>query len=51
MNDFHSNTQKDQEQKYQYNVIHTFMNCAGWNPIKLDKYKQYLYIIKTKESN
>ena len=26
-------------------------NCAGWNPIKLGKYKQYPYIIKMKESN
>ena len=25
------------------------MNCAGWNPVKLCKYEQYLYIIKMKE--
>ena len=24
------------------------MNCAGWNPVKLCKYKQYPYIIKMK---
>ena len=27
------------------------MNCAGLNPVKLYKYKQYPYIIKMKEKN
>ena len=27
------------------------MNCAGWNPMKLYKYKQYPYKIKMKEMN
>ena len=28
------------------------MNCTGWNPVKLFKYKQYIiYIIKMKEKN
>ena len=27
------------------------MNCTGWNPVKLCKFKQYQYIIKMKEKN
>ena len=27
------------------------MNCAGWIPIKLWKYKQYPYILNIKERN
>ena len=33
MNDFHSNAQKDQQQKSILRILS--MNCAGWNPIKL----------------
>ena len=47
MNIFYSNTQKDKNRIS--NLLS--MNCAGWNPIKLWKYKQFPYVIKTKKRN
>ena len=45
LNKFYSNKQK----RWKRIPKLLSMNCAGWNPIKLWKYKQYLILLKWKE--